>query len=226
MGGCQDSSPNNGHQATFSIPATDLRLCGHPELLIQALHFVLRHFPGCQFLVKLTLDGWHLQLQVPLTATDVIFDICNGFQSSFSGTQFRLCLNEKKRRNSEKDCREDQMQTHHHLEKWWHIYASEKWVIIGSGNGLAPVGPHAITWTNADLSAIVRHESDNNQVNSASIILTQKRRFETPKYPRQPRDQHTAPNSKYWVLPHQIEVIFVPTHKKSKKKIIKNSSTW
>ena len=28
-------------------------------------------------------------------------------------------------------------------------YASLKWVIIGSGNGLSPVRRQAITWTNA-----------------------------------------------------------------------------
>ena len=80
------------------------------------------------------------------------------------------CVWVKKKRNSEKDSVEDQIQMHHHLQKWWYIYVSEKWVIIGSGNGLAPVGRHAITWTNADLSS-VRYECDNNPVNSASIIL-------------------------------------------------------
>ena len=35
-----------------------------------------------------------------------------------------------------------------HLEVWW--YVSKNLVIIGSGNGLAPVWCQAITWTNAD----------------------------------------------------------------------------
>ena len=34
------------------------------------------------------------------------------------------------------------------------IYASVKWVSIGSGNGLSPIRCQAITWTNADLLSI------------------------------------------------------------------------
>ena len=34
---------------------------------------------------------------------------------------------------------------------WWRIYVSAHWVIIGSGNGLAPVQCRPITWTNCDL---------------------------------------------------------------------------
>ena len=84
----------------------------------------------------------------------------------------------KKKRNSDKDSSEDQIQTHHHFEKWWHIYVSEKCVIVGSGNGLAPVGPHAITWINADLSSIVRYECDNNQVNSSIILIKRQKELE------------------------------------------------
>ena len=35
----------------------------------------------------------------------------------------------------------------------WHICASLNWVIIGSDNGLSPVRPQAIIWTNADLDS-------------------------------------------------------------------------
>ena len=38
-----------------------------------------------------------------------------------------------------------------HLPLVPHIYATENWVSIGSGNGLSPVGHQAITWTNADV---------------------------------------------------------------------------
>ena len=36
-------------------------------------------------------------------------------------------------------------------QSWWPMYASAKWVIIGSGNDLSPIRRQAITWTNADL---------------------------------------------------------------------------
>ena len=45
-------------------------------------------------------------------------------------------------------------------EAWWHIYASVKWVIIVSGNGLPPVRLQAIVWTDADVFLIGVHCTD------------------------------------------------------------------
>ena len=40
------------------------------------------------------------------------------------------------------------------VEAGWRIYASLKWVNVGSGNGLSPVRRQAITWTNDYLLSI------------------------------------------------------------------------